>query len=447
MKRIPLVAAVFLGFAASAPGLANAAEKPISFIRDAEIENTIRLYAAPLFQAAGLEPSAVNIYLVKDKSLNAFVAGGQKLFLNTGLLLRTEHAGQVIGIIAHEVGHIAGGHLSRVHGAIENSSAQSILAVVIGGAAAIATGRPDLGQAIALGGQQIGLRSFLQYSRTQEAAADQAAMTFLDATGQSSRGLQEFLGFLGGQELLSPKRQDPYLRTHPLTRERIAALDAHVDRSPHSKAPVPSELQKLHARMRAKLYAFLEPFAYTMRRYKETDQSLPARYARAIAHYRRPDLDIALPLIDAVIAERPEDPYFHELKGQMLFENGRPAEALQPYETAVRLMPASGLLRRGLAQAQLELNDPKLLRPAILNLRAALRESEDTPFVWRQLAIAYGRQGDMGMSSLALAEEALLTGERAAAAHHAGRAEKLLPRGTPGWLKSQDILQAARKKK
>lgn len=426
---------------------AEAGAQKLSFIRDAEIENTIRTYAAPLFQAAGLEPSDVRIYLVNDRSLNAFVAGGQKLFINTGLIMRSKYAGEVIGVIAHETGHIAGGHLSRVHAAMAKSSAQSILALVLGAAAAITTGRGDVGGAIIAGGQSMGLRSLLHYSRTQESAADQAALRFLDATGQSARGLLDFMEILGGQELLSADRQDPYLRTHPLTRERIEAVRAHLSRSPYRDIPEPARIRELHRRMLAKLYAFLEPLPRTLRRYPDSDTSLDARYARAIAYYRKPDLGKALPLVDGLIAERPEDPYFRELKGQMLFENARAAEALKPYQTAVRLLPGSTLLRRGLAQVQLELGDPALLEPAIRNLRAALQHDAESPFTWRQLAIAYGRHGDMGMSAVALAEEALLKGDSRQARYHAGKAGKLLPRGSIGWLQAQDILQAAKKKK
>ncbi len=446
LKRIafPFAVSVFAAACLWAP--AEAGAQKLSFIRDAEIENTIRTYAAPLFQAAGLEPSDVRIYLVNDRSLNAFVAGGQRLFINTGLIMRSKHAGQVIGVIAHETGHIAGGHLSRLHAAIANSTAQSILALVIGAAAAIGTGRGDVGSAIIAGGQSMGIRSFLHYNRTQESAADQAALRFLDATGQSSRGLLEFMDLLGAQELLSADRQDPYLRTHPLSRERVDAVQAHLSRSPNRDKPQPARIRALHRRMLAKLYAFLEPVPRTLRRYAESDTGLDARYARAIAYYRKPDLGKALPLIDGLIAERPEDPYFHELKGQMLFENGRAAEALKPYETAVRLLPRSPLLRRGLAQVQLELGDPALLEPAIRNLRAAVQRDSEAPFTWRQLAIAYGRRGDMGMSAVALAEEALLKGDARQARYHAGKAEKLLPRGSIGWLQAQDILQAAKKK-
>lgn len=422
--------------------MAPASARSISFIRDTEIENTIRTYAAPLFEAAGLDPSAVRIYLVNDRSLNAFVAGGQNLFLNTGLLMRAEDAGQVIGVIAHEAGHIAGGHLSRVHDALERGTAETILALVLGAAAGLATGRPDLAGAIIGGGQNVALRNFLQYSRTQEGAADAAALAYLDETNQSAVGLLEFFEVLSGQEMLSPSRQDPYVRTHPLTRERIDTVKNHVAASPYSDRPVPEALRELHERMRAKLFAFLDDPRYTLRRYPPGDDRLVARYARAVAYHRAANMDGALAEIDALLELHPEDPYFHELKGQILFESGRADAALASYQTAALLLPGAPLIRANLAQVQIAKGDPDSLAQAVENLQASLRRERNRPSVWRQLGIAQGRLGNEAESSLALAEEAMLREKYPEAKYHAGKAEQIFPQGSPGWLKAQDILSA-----
>jgi len=437
---------------AAAPWSPAMADKKLSFVSDAEIENTIRAYATPLFRAAGLNPSAVRIFLVGDKSLNAFVAGGQNLFLNTGLLMRTETAEQVLGVIAHEIGHITGGHLSRIHDAMRHTTAQTILAYVLGGAAAIGLGRPEIGQAIVMGGQQAGQRSFLLYSRTQEAAADQAAFKLLEATNTSARGMLEFFEILGDQELLSIRHHNPYVRTHPLTIHRIEAVRAYLLHSLGEK-PLPTDYADRHRRMRAKLKAFLNPISQTLQEFKETDTAIEARYARAIAYcgcgpgQRRADLDKALPLVEGLIRERPADPFFQELLGQILFENGRVAESLVPYTLAVQLQPDSYLLRVGLARAQLEVNDPALLKAAILNLRSALLSQRGSAFIWHQLVIAYGRDGQMGMSNLAMAEEYFLRGDKPKALYHAMHAEKTLPRGSPAWLQAQDIKWAAEEEK
>ncbi len=448
MYRISVMAAVCLLVAvlAAGAGPAHAQNQKISLIRDAEIENTIREFAIPVFRAAELDPSAVSIYLVQDSSINAFVAGGQRLFLNTGLLARTTDANQIIGVIAHETGHIAGGHLARIQDALQNATTTTILAMLLGGAA-IGAGRGDLGAAIVSAGQSVGLRNLLQYSRTQESAADQAALKYLESAGISSKGLLEFMNILGDQELLLAERQDPYVLTHPLSRERIAAIADYVSRSPLTDKPMSREFAAMHARLKAKLYAFLNPLTRTLRVYKESDNSLESQYARAIAYFRKPDMAKAIPLIDGLIADHPNDPYFRELKGQMYFETGDANAALGPYQKAVDLLPNNELLRTDLARVQLALNDPAMLDAAINNLRHAIGRERDVPFRWHQLAIAYGRKGDKGHSSLALAEEALLLGRKPVARYHAGLAVQLFPRGSREWLQAEDILIAAREEK
>lgn len=423
-----------------------AAAESVSFIRDTEIENTIRGYATPIFQAGGLDPSAVRIYIVNDRQINAFVAGGQNLFINTGLLMQSDDAGQVIGVIAHETGHIVGGHLVRVHDALARSSAENIVAMVLGAAAAVA-GQPEVGTAIMSGGQNVAVRNFLQYSRTQEGSADAAAMRFLDDTHQSARGLLEFFQKLSGQELLVASRQDPYLRTHPLTQDRIDALSAFVAKSPYSNRPTDPALQAEHRRMLAKLHAFLDDPMLVRRRYPESDQSLEAQYAHAILYHREAKQEQSLASIDSLLKERPDDPYFHELKGQILFESGHPREAIASYERALSLLPEAPLISVDLARAQLATNDASLLPSAQRNLRASLAREPNSPFVWRQLAIALGRDGKMGESSLALAEEAMLLGKTPEAKYHAGKAVRELPNGSPGWLKAQDILQSVENEK
>lgn len=418
-----------------------ASAQSISLIRDTEIESIIRGYATPVFLAAGLDPTNVRIYIVNDRQINAFVAGGQNLFINTGLLMQSTDANQVIGVIAHEAGHIAGGHLSRVHEALARGTAESILSMVLGAAAALA-GRPDIGFAVMTGGQNIAVRNFLQYSRTQESAADAAAMNYLESTGQSARGLATFLGKLADQEILSPVRQDPYLRTHPLGSDRIQALSDFISRARHSDAPIKPELQRQHQRMLAKLRAFLEDPALTMQRYPTSDSSDEARYARAIAQHRSSDFKSALATIDGLIADNPADAYYLELKGQMLFESGKPREAVAAYEQAAKLLPHAPMIRLDLARAQLATNDPALLPAATENLRASVAREPNRPFVWRQLAIAYGRAGDEAESALALAEEAMLLNKPVDARYHAGKAERLLPTGSPGWMKAQDIIAA-----
>jgi predicted Zn-dependent protease len=421
-----------------------AAQDQLAFIRDAEIETIIRTWWTPIINAAGLDPQAVHIYLVNDPTLNSFVAGGQNLFLNTGILLKSTSPNQVIGIMAHETGHIAGGHLSRTETALHNATIASIIAMAAGVAAAAVGHSPDAGAAAVLGGQSVGERTFMRFSVTQEASADHAALTFLDRSHQSARGLLEFFQILEQEEFLSAQREDPYLRTHPLTRDRINYVRDHVEQSPWSNAPDPPAWIDMHARMRAKLDAFLSPPGTVLAKYKPDDNSVPARYARAIAYYRIPQLKQALGLVDGLIAQEPQNPYFQELKGQMLFENGRVKDAVAPYQRAVQLKPDSALLKIELAQVELETEEPALVAKALDLLNDAARDESDNPELWRLLAIAHGRGGDMGMMALSLAEQSMANGSYVNARQQATRAMKILPPG-PQRQRAQDIADEARR--
>lgn len=414
----------------------------VSFIRDAEIENTIRLFGTPLFAFAGLEPSAVRVYLVKDPSLNAFVAGGQQIFINTGLLIASDNANQVIGVMAHETGHITGGHLARTQDALREASAQSIMSFVLGAAAVIA-GASQAGSAIIAGGTHIAQRSFLKYSRVQESSADQAALSMLRETHQSPRGMLQFFEKLGDQEALLTASQDPYVRTHPLTRDRVDTIRAAVARSPYADVDERPVYVIRHARMKAKLIAFLRSPVETLRIYPTGDDSLWARYARSIAAHKRRRTDKALALIRGLSAEYPDDPYFHEFHGQILLESGRPEAAVPPYQRAVDLRPNSVLLRIGLGQAQVSAKDDRHVEAAVENMAKAVRLAPGNATAWRWLGMAQGRKGNIGQAALATAELYFLTGKFRDAVGQANRAERILPKGSPGWLRAQDLKAAA----
>lgn len=438
IRLLFIVACWTLFFHISRPAWANS----ISFIRDAEIENTIALFAKPVFEAANLYPNGIEIYLVRDSRLNAFVAGGQKLFIHTGLLQRARTPEQVIGVIAHETGHIAGGHLSRLRQKMQGVSAESILGYVLGGATILA-GRPDAGAAIMMGGQDAAQRSLLQYSRTEEGSADQAATKYLDKAGISSKGLLEFFRILKKDEVTKTAEQNPYIRSHPLTAERLSFLEKHVAESLLSDKHLPPAYQEMHQRVRAKLDAFLLPPAHTMRLYPLGDTSLPARYARAMAYHQDSQMDKAITEIDGLLAEHPTDPYFHELKAQIYFENGYLKEAVKSYEKADEFLPHTPLIQIALGRSYIEQNDPQKFEKAIDILEQAVRVEKDSSFAWRQLGIAYGKADRMAESSLALAEESLLQRRYKDANYLAVRAEKGLKTGSPQWLQAQDIQMTA----
>ena len=424
--------------AASAP----ARPQGVSLIRDAEIEDTIGTYAAPLLEAAGLGADAVRLHIFNDRAINAFVAGGPNLFVSTAMLRAAEEPGEVIGVIAHELGHIAGSHLVRTRDAIERSSAEMILAAVLGAGAMIA-GAGEVGAAIVTGGHSIAQQTFLGYSRAQEQSADQAAVRYLESTGQSAAGLLRMFQRLADQERFSHGQANAYMRTHPLTRERIRFIRNHIQGESAAGAEAPEALRADHRRMVAKLSGFLDSPQSTLRDYPADDESIPARYARAIAYHRIPDLQRSLETLDGLLALRPDDPWFHELKGQVLFENGRVRDAIAPYRRAVALRGDSALLRLGLARAQIESGDETLLPDAIEHLEAATRLEGNAPSYWHQLGIARGRAGERPAASLAFAEASFLRGEMEKASYHASVAAEGLPYGSVRWLRAEDIRNAA----
>jgi len=418
------------------PRIASSAEL---MLRDAEIENDIKAMAAPIWRAAGLEPSDVGIYLVQDNQINSFVAGGQAIFINSGLVLRAENPNELLGVIAHETGHIAGGHILRAKEAMRNASIESIIAMVA------AAGASVLGRSGAplLGAQGVGERSFLQFSIAQEATADHAALNFLDRSCQSARGLLKFFEILQSSELLSGEHQDNWARTHPLTQQRVQYVRDHVEQARCSNAPDPPGSVELLRRIKAKLHAFLDDPSKTLADYPRSDGSPIARYARAIAYYRIPQLGAALPEIDSLIRDFPNDPYYRELKGQMLFENGRVRDAMRPYEEAVKLAPSAALLRISLSQVYIESGDPSLNKRAIAYLNDASRAEGRDSQVWRFLAIAYGRDSQIGMAALSLAEEALANGKKKDAMLQASRAKQMLTKNSASYLRADDIHREA----
>jgi len=431
-----------------APSAARAqGQARIVSLRDAETESLIRAIADPIFRAAGLDPAAIRITLLQDRAINAFVTTGNRLFLTTGLIRRTESAAEFAAVIAHETGHLAGGHLQRLPEEIQAAMIRQTMALLLGGVAAVAAGGrggAEAGIGIAMAGQNLALREFLAYTRAQEQAADQAAIGLLARTGWPPVGLARLLARLEEQENLQLSRQDPYLRTHPLTRDRLAFVQEEAARMGAPGAAAPSGIEARYAMVRAKLDGFLDPPQATLRRIAAGDAAAPARYARAIALHRSGRRAESIALLDGLIRERPADPYLHELKGQVLFESGDPRAALGPYGTAARLAPEEPLIRVALAHALIETGDAALLRRAQAELAAALAREPGLAFAWRLLATARGRAGDLAGADLALAEEAMLLSDFATARMLARRAEPRLPPG-PDRLRAQDILEAARR--
>lgn len=437
-KRLAGIAVVWVLSLVLTVQPALAQSRSISFIRDTEIEHILREYATPLWRQGGIVPESVTIALINDDSLNAFVSGGQNIFFHTGLLMDTEMP-ELIGVIAHETGHIVGGHLARSRDAISNASTIATLSMLIGLAAAIGAGRGDVAQGVMGGGQEIAMRSFFSFSRQQEGSADEFGMHALEAVGWPATGMLSMMQKLASQELLPESRQVEYVRTHPLTRNRVEVIKNFVEHeSKNNDKSFPAAFYDMHARMKAKLMGFMRP-DLALRRYAADDTAVAARYARAIALYQKGRVAESLPLVDGLIKQEPDNPYFLELKGQILFENGHAAEAVPPYRRAVQLAPEAGLIRSALGHALLEVGDDRLVPEAVQTLQAAARLERRSAFVWQLLSSAYSRADMPPQLAYARAEEALARGDIRAAKFHADKAEQMLPAGSPEWLRAQDI--------
>lgn len=415
----------------------------VSIIRDTEVEAILRRDSDPIFIAAGLDPKSVQIHLIGDKELNAFSAAGQQVFLNTGLIIEAKTPNQLIGVIAHETGHIAGGHIAR-SGEMGKAGIAPLLLGIGLGILAAAAGAPDAAAGLIYSSTYFSQLSILGYSRVQESAADQAALTYLEKSGQSGQGLVDFFNNFRYQEVFSDAKKYPFFRDHPLSDERIEALTTRATQQPHFRAVDTPEALAEHAIMKAKLEAFLNPPQQTFVEYPEADHSYPARYARAIAYYRETETDKAIKAIDALITEQPNNPYLYELKGQVLFEAGRPKEAEPAHRRSVELKPDAPLLRINLGQTLIAMDDKTKLDEAITDINRALTVEPDNALGWRLLSEAYDTKGMDGEARLATAEQNFYLGQMQDARTFAIRARQLLKRDTPEWRRATDIVLSSK---
>jgi len=438
------VAATGIGPAAP-PARAQDVPRGLPIIRDTEIEQLMRDYATPILRAAGLAKQNVKVVVLNNRSFNAFVMDGRHIFVHAGALFDAKTPNEVIGVFAHETGHMAGGHLQRLREQLATAQTASIIALLAGVGALAAgaragSGGGDIGMAAIMAPQSAIQRSLLAYVRTQEDQADHAGVKFLNATHQSPRGMVDLFKRLSSENLFASKYVDPYLQSHPMPADRVAALETQAKASPYWDRKDPPELQMRHDMIRAKLSGFLEAPGTVARRYPLSDTSLPARYARAISAYRHSDLRQAIAQIDTLISAQPANPYFYELKGQALLEGGRPAEAIAPLRQAAQLSHHAPLIDVMLAQALNATNNKAFAEEAVALLRNAVNRDPDVPQAYTQLAMAYGRKGDLANADLASAQAAFTRGDLVTARQLATRAKTRFPVGSPAWVRADDIV-------
>ena len=412
-------------------------------LRDTETEALFRDLAKPLIEAAKLDPASTKVVLLSDPEINAFVDRGQVVYLQSGLILAADDVGQIQGVVAHELGHVAGGHSIRMQDGAREATGMTIATMVLG-ALAIAAGAGEAGMGIIAAGQQVALGKFLAFTRTQEASADQAAATYLSKAGLSGKGTLAFFGKLQNQEYrLAIYAKDSYDRTHPLSSERIEALQQAFRGDPAWNKPVDPALEARFERVKAKLFGFVNP-KQAIIKYPESDQSIPAHYARAYAYHVGGYADKALAETAALLAAAPGDPYFLELNGQILLESGKPTEALEPLRRAVTASGDAPLIAAMLGHALVATEDPKNFAEAKIVLKTAVNRDNQDPFAWYQLGIVYDREGDPARAQLATAERNNLENKPKLALASAEMAMRGIPANSPDWLRAQDIAMVSR---
>jgi predicted Zn-dependent protease len=448
-RKFTAIAAAVALILAPIPAITQEGDK-LALLRDTETEQLLRDYSRPILRAAGLEKQNIQVTIINQAAFNAFVADGRRIFVNHGALLQSETPNQIIGVLAHETGHLAGGHLARLREQLAQAQTQMIIAMLLGLGAMAAgaksgntnSGLTNAGAAALAGPQNMILRSLLSYQRQQEESADRAGVKFLTATGQSARGMYETFKRLSNDTLFAAHGSDPYFQSHPMPADRVAALEELARSSPYWDKKDDPSLQLRHDMMRAKISAFLERQDTVYRRYPLSSDTLPARYAHAITTYLHGDLRNALTQIDALIQTQPNNPYFYELRGQALMEGGRPAEAVAPLRKAVQLSNNAPLIEMLLGQALVASDNKAYVDEAITILRAAVARESEAPIGYTQLAMAFGRKGDLAEADLASAQAAFLRGDNKTARDLASRAKTRFAVGTPGWVKADDIVTA-----
>src|SRR6202171_97606 len=447
-KLTAVAAAAALAIAPMSSALAEQ-EKGPPVIRDTESEQLLREYTRPILRAAGLEKQNIQVVIINESVFNAFVADGRRIFVNYGAIMQSETPNQIIGVLAHETGHLAGGHLAKMREQLAQAQTQMIIAMLLGAGALVAgsrgggnSGLANAGAAAVAGPQEMIRRNLISYVRQQEENADRAGVKFLTATGQSAKGMYETFRRFTNEGLFAAHGADPYFQSHPMPAERVNALEELARSNPYWDKKDDPALQLRHDMMRAKISAFMERQDTVYRRYPLSSDSLPARYAHAIATYLHGDLRSALGQIDAMIQLQPANPYFYELRGQALLEGGKPAESIAPLRRAVQLSNNAPLIEMLLGQALVGTDNKAYTEEAISILRAAVARETEAPLGYTQLAMAYGRKGDFAEADLASAQAAFLRGDNKTARELASRAKTRFAVGTPGWVKADDIVAA-----
>lgn len=440
LRRFGHTLAFLAGFAGPLLAVSlPAGAQGFGLLQDTETERLLRSYEEPILKVAGIDPAAVHMYIVNDTELNAFVAEGQNIFSNAGLFIQLQTPNELIGVLAHETGHMAGGHLSRGSDAMDKASIPMLLSMIVGVGAMIA-GAGEAGMVLMGLGQDVAMAQFLSFSRAQEATADQMGQRYLRLTHQSGMGMVNVFNRMANNMARMVKNPERFATSHPADRDRVALMERIANESPYRD--VPDSPASVHAfrMVKAKVIGYLLPVREVLDRYPAKDKSAEARYARAMVYLRQPNLSGAMSEIQSLIKEEPNNPYFQEVLGQIYVSMGQPVKGVDPFRKAVSLLPDAPELRVSLAAAMIATERKDMSQPAIQQLKVALQMDREQPFAWYELAQAYSDLGQTAQADLATAELRYYNGNAQEAAMFALRARQALPQGSPDWQHANDIL-------
>lgn len=437
LLHVMIVLLTFCTVLTMSPGVSSAKRGKIQFVSDVETEETLKYFVMPILRAAHLDPSLIQFQLIKDNTLNAFVIGGMDIYVHSGLIEKADNVGQLVGVFAHEIGHISGGHVIKGTEAMKNANKKALIAGLIGLGAGLASQNAEVGAASVFAGMGVAQKSLLSFSRAQESSADQAAMKYLSASGFSAQGLQDFFHKLADQELLPPERQDPFLRTHPMTKDRIESVRIFNEKSPHVSKAYPADYEEKFKRLRAKFLGYFHP-QQALRKFKKME-TIDEKYGYAYALFQQRKISDALLIADELLKKEPENPFFHEFKGQLLFQHSKIPEAITSYKRAVQLLPDAPGLRLDLVHAMLETESQQNWIEAETHLKRVLHQSEENSHFWQLLATDMGKLGRKGEMHFAMAKKYHLLEENDKAKGYLKLAIAETPKNSPYFIQLQDL--------
>lgn len=410
-----------------------------TLINDTEIEKEITNIIMPIAKAADIPENRLKIYIVRDDSFNAFVRGGEDIFVYTGLLKQIKNPNALRAVVAHELGHTIGGHMVQISQRMHDEIVRALIIQTLGVGLMVAGGNPSAGAGVMAGATGIAQQSLLSFSRDEERMADDMAIDLMIRANQNPNGLIEVFEQMRDISGEFESRINPNRINHPLTSERMNNAKLKISKLkkiPTQQKSAIAQENKNYEILRAKLIGYLDTDKNVIIKYPYTDKSDAAIYARAIANMQSGNLDTAKTGTQTLIARNPNNPYYYELLGDIEYQYGAYDDSVASYEKSLKLTKNAPQIETALALVLSERNklgDKE--RAKELCKRVIL--TEPSPLSYWILA----RVTDGGESDWAMAEYYNMNGDKKNAKKYAKSAQKKSKKDSPEYIKSEDILK------